>query len=83
MKIISWNINSLGSTESDLLSLLKDQDPDKFTWWHMRDPKRVMNRGIRFDYLLISNNLEQRVVKAEILKDVFGSDHCPILLKLA
>lgn len=53
-----------------------------YTWWHMRDPKRERNNGWRFDYFLVSRQLEGRVRRSTILKDVFGSDHCPILLEL-
>jgi len=53
-----------------------------YTWWHMRDPKRKKNNGIRFDYFLVSTDLANRVKSAKILRDVFGSDHCPIELDL-
>lgn len=53
-----------------------------YTWWHMRDPRRVKNRGWRFDYFLVSKDLKKKVVKAKILRDVFGSDHCPIGLEV-
>src|SRR4030042_3864565 len=29
-----------------------------YSWWSMRDPKRKENKGWRFDYFLISRNLE-------------------------
>ncbi|MBU0976052.1 MAG: exodeoxyribonuclease III [Patescibacteria group bacterium] len=51
-----------------------------YTWWHMRDPKRESNRGWRFDYFLVSKDLKGKVKSSKILKDVFGSDHCPIEL---
>lgn len=54
-----------------------------YTWWHMRDPKREKNNGWRFDYFLISDNLKDRVKSAGILKDVYGSDHCPISVEIA
>ena len=53
-----------------------------YTWWHLRDPKREENRGWRYDYFLVSKSLRNKVRKSEILKDVFGSDHCPILLEI-
>lgn len=49
-----------------------------YTWWHLRDPKRDKNMGWRYDYFLVSKNLESKVKRSEILKNVFGSDHCPI-----
>ena len=53
-----------------------------YTWWHMRDPKREKNNGWRFDYFLISKNLEKNIKSAGILKDVYGSDHCPIWVEI-
>jgi len=53
-----------------------------YTWWHMRDPERKNNKGWRFDYFLVSNSLKDRVKRSEILKNVYGSDHCPILLEI-
>ena len=53
-----------------------------YTWWHMRDPKREQNKGWRFDYLLVTEHLKKKVKKSEILRNVFGSDHCPILLEV-
>lgn len=54
-----------------------------YTWWHMRDPKRKRNRGWRFDYFLVSKDLKGKVKDSQILKHVFGSDHCPIELTIA
>jgi len=59
-----------------------EKEGGHYTWWHMRDPKRIKNRGWRFDYFLVSKNLEKNVKNSRILKDVFGSDHCPILLDI-
>jgi len=74
---------------ADLLKLgfqdtfrLFESDGGHYTWWHMRDPKRKRNKGWRFDYFLVSQELETKVKRAEILRTVFGSDHCPILLEL-
>ena len=39
--------------------------------------------GWRIDYFLVSADLRERVVAAEIFDDVMGSDHCPIMLELA
>ena len=53
-----------------------------YTWWHLSDPKREKNNGWRFDYFLVSNNLKDRVKSAGILKDTYGSDHCPIWVEI-
>ena len=38
--------------------------------------------GWRIDYFLVSNRFAQRVKDARILTDVFGSDHCPVLIEI-
>ncbi|MHC1716383.1 MAG: exodeoxyribonuclease III [Candidatus Dojkabacteria bacterium] len=53
-----------------------------YTWWHLRDPKRERNNGWRFDYFLVSENMKDMVNSAGILKDVYGSDHCPIWVEI-
>jgi exodeoxyribonuclease-3 len=53
-----------------------------YTWWHMRDPERERNNGWRFDYFLVSNNLKEQTKSAGILRDVYGSDHCPIWVEI-
>ena len=45
----------------------------------IRDRK---NAGWRIDYFLVSNRFAQRVKDARILTDVFGSDHCPVLIEI-
>lgn len=61
---------------------LFQQEGGHYSWWHMRDPQRTANRGWRFDYFLVSDNVKVRVTGASILRDVFGSDHAPIVLEL-
>ncbi len=53
-----------------------------YSWWHMRDPKREKNNGWRFDYFLVSKNIEKDIKGAGILKEVYGSDHCPIWVEV-
>ncbi len=55
----------------------------KYTWWSYRGGARAKNVGWRIDYFLVSADLRERVVAAEIFDDVMGSDHCPIMLELA
>ena len=53
-----------------------------YSWWHFRDKTRKENKGWRFDYFLASSNLKSKVKSAGILKEVFGSDHCPIWMEI-
>ncbi len=53
-----------------------------YTWWSNWSNARGRNIGWRIDYVLVSKSLKSKVKKAEILPDVMGSDHCPVLLEL-
>ena len=56
-------------------------NPDKteaYSWWSYRFKAREKNNGWRIDYFCISERLKDRLVSADIHKDILGSDHCPI-----
>ena len=57
-------------------------DEVKYSWWSYMFQARAKNAGWRIDYFLVSKRLESSVLKADILTDVLGSDHCPVLLEL-
>jgi len=59
-----------------------NKDGGNYTWWAYRNKLRERNVGWRIDYFIISKKLKDNLIKSEILKDVFGSDHCPILLEI-
>ena len=44
---------------------------------------RQRNRGWRIDYFLLSQRLIPRLRDSLILRDVMGSDHCPVEIILA
>lgn len=59
--------------------------PDKtgaYSWWSYMYHAREKNVGWRIDYFLISEELRPKLRNADILSDVFGSDHCPVMLEL-
>lgn len=56
---------------------------DAYSWWSYRGGARQRNVGWRIDYFGVSTPLIHRVVAAEILPQVTGSDHCPVGIKLA
>ncbi|MEE1173538.1 MAG: exodeoxyribonuclease III, partial [Ruminococcus sp.] len=41
---------------------------------------REKNAGWRIDYFITSDELRDRLISADILTDVMGSDHCPVEL---
>jgi len=55
---------------------------DRYSYWDMKTRARDRNVGWRIDYFFISNDLKKNIGKAEILDNVFGSDHCPIIFEL-
>lgn len=54
----------------------------KYSWWSYRFKARERNAGWRIDYFLVSECLKEQIEEAEILNDVYGSDHCPVVLYL-
>ena len=59
--------------------------PDRegaYSWWSYRFNARKNNAGWRIDYFIVSDRLRDKILRAEILADVEGSDHCPVLLEL-
>lgn len=56
---------------------------DAYSWWSYRAGARPRNIGWRIDYFGVSAHFMDRVVSAEILPQVTGSDHCPVGITLA
>jgi len=53
-----------------------------YSWWSYRFKAREKNAGWRIDYFLVSEKLKNRMKGADILTDIMGSDHCPVVLEL-
>ena len=71
--------------ESGFIDTFRYFYPDKediYSWWSYRFNARKNNAGWRIDYFLTSQSLKDKLVDAQILTDVMGSDHCPITLEL-
>jgi exodeoxyribonuclease-3 len=54
----------------------------QYSWWHVLSGARARNIGWRLDYILVSEDLRDRIVAAEIHDQVMGSDHCPVSVTL-
>ena len=54
----------------------------KYSWWSYRAGARAKNVGWRIDYFLTSPSIAEHIKDVDILNDVMGSDHCPVLLVL-
>ena len=57
-------------------------DTVRYSWWSYRFNARANNVGWRIDYFLVSDRLKGSITSADILTDVMGSDHCPVLLEI-
>jgi exodeoxyribonuclease-3 len=68
---------------ADFVDTYRYQHPDevKYSWWSYRAAARKRNIGWRIDYFLVSNSLVKRIQSTDILNQVEGSDHCPVLLE--
>lgn len=54
-----------------------------YSWWSYRFHAREKNAGWRIDYFLVSNRLVDRLEGAGIHTEIFGSDHCPVEIKIS
>jgi len=54
----------------------------KYSWWSYMFKARERNIGWRIDYFCVNEALKHKIKRADILTDVFGSDHAPILLEI-
>lgn len=55
----------------------------KYSWWSYRMRAREKGIGWRIDYFLVSNELKDKIINADIYDKVLGSDHAPILLDIS
>jgi len=53
-----------------------------YTYWDMKTRARDRNVGWRIDYFFVSSNLVPKLKSTKILSDVYGSDHCPIVISI-
>ena len=72
----------LSSGFTDTFRWLYPDREGAYSWWSYRFHARQNNAGWRIDYFIVSDRLRNKILRAEILSDVEGSDHCPVLLEL-
>lgn len=53
---------------------------DVYTYWSYLGGARNRNRGWRIDHGIVSKPFVNRLAEFAVLQDVYGSDHCPILM---
>ncbi len=53
---------------------------EKFSWFSYFGKARENKVGWRIDYFIVSDDLKDKIISADIYDDIDGSDHCPVEL---
>ncbi len=53
-----------------------------YTWWSYRFNARKNNAGWRIDYFVVSERFKERIKEVTLCTDIYGSDHCPVMLEI-
>jgi exodeoxyribonuclease-3 len=74
-----------GLLASGMIDTFRQMNPGvvKYSWWSPITRARSRNAGWRIDYCLLDAAHRGMLRAAEILNDVFGSDHCPVLVDIS
>ena len=57
-----------------------NQKEDQYTWWSNRGRAWANNAGWRIDYQIVSADLSDKILSAEIFKEKRFSDHAPLIM---
>ena len=68
--------------ESGFVDTFRHLYPEKveYSWWSYMFSARQKNIGWRIDYFLVSDSIIDKIKDAQILNEVMGSDHCPVMI---
>lgn len=77
-----WVTDFLDSGFIDTFRYFRGDEADRYSWWTYRFNARKKNLGWRIDYHMASRDLKPQLRNADILENVFHSDHCPVLIEL-
>jgi exodeoxyribonuclease-3 len=78
----AWQDKLLASGFIDTFRHVHGDVPERYSWWSYRAGARGKNVGWRIDYFYVSDDLKEKIVEADILDHITGSDHCPVKLVL-
>lgn len=59
-----------------------EKEGGHYTWWDLRTRARDRDIGWRIDYFFVNDEFKENVKSGFILKEVMGSDHCPIGIEI-
>ena len=65
----------------DTLRVFK-QEGGHYSWWDYKTKARERDIGWRIDYFFMNKQSIDNLSDAFIMKDVYGSDHCPVGITL-
>ena len=54
----------------------------KYSWWTYAHQARERNIGWRIDYIFVTQSLENAMREVDLLNEVLGSDHCPVMMHI-
>ncbi|MDD6187492.1 MAG: exodeoxyribonuclease III [Oscillospiraceae bacterium] len=72
----------LESGHTDSFRYLYPDAEGAYSWWSYRFQARAKNAGWRIDYFVTSDSIKESIKEAKIRSDIFGSDHCPVVLEI-
>lgn len=77
-----WMTSFLQNGYTDTFRLFC-KDGGHYSWWSYRTAARERNIGWRIDYLCVNNSFAPKVKSSTILSDIYGSDHCPVMIEIS
>jgi len=77
----AWIDKLVGSGYLDTFRLF-NKEGGHYSWWDYKTRARERNVGWRLDYFFAVEELRNNLMNSYILKNVMGSDHCPVVLEL-
>ena len=61
---------------------VKYKEKVSYSWWTYAYHARERDIGWRIDYFFVSDGMMHRIKDVEYMKDIAGSDHCPLLMNV-
>jgi exodeoxyribonuclease III len=78
----AWFEEFLAAGFVDLFRQFHPGEKNRYSWWSYMEKARMGNRGWRIDYICATKKLAKKFKSCDILDDVTGSDHCPVIAEL-
>jgi exodeoxyribonuclease-3 len=78
----AWIDHCVSAGYVDVWRELNPNKKDVYSYWDQKSGARARNVGWRIDYFFVERGYLKEIEKMEILTDIPGSDHCPLLLHI-